>query len=196
LDNDAEWLSLSPVNGRQGIAGFTAITATPSSLLYDAYTGQFYNVYHTVWLSPRTFNAFRNYIADGISLTDNAFEVATALMVLDHEAQHWRLFSGDESRVNACALADMPRLLQADFGIPATITQTVSVPITYKVKVRYRVRVKVKGRYVYRYRYRYVNRVRYENQQQQFPNPLYTTILSAARDSYNSQPPPYNSGTC
>ncbi len=57
-------------------------------------------------------------------------------MVLDHEAQHQRLHSHDESRVNACALADMPRLPQTDYHVPATLTQTVNEPQQYQVNVR------------------------------------------------------------
>ena len=42
-------------------------------------------------------------------------------MVLIHESYHWRLDSGDEASVNACALRDFPSWLTQEVGVQSTI---------------------------------------------------------------------------
>lgn len=187
-DNDVEWSGMTD----PGEIGFTCITCLPGTPLYNPYDGHYYDMYHTVWLAPEVDAVFRDISQNGIREGMNSFMVGEAMMTLDHEAQHWRLYSGDEGRVNACALADLPRLLSVDFHVPSTTTQNVSVPQAYRVRVRYR--AKVNGRYVYRYRW--VTRTRYVTQTQTVPNQVYTSILAGAQAFYRGQPYPYNAGTC
>jgi hypothetical protein len=168
------------------VLGFTCITCSPYDTAYNPYDGYRYYLYRTVWFAPEIHDILSNLSAHSY------YEVGMAFLTIDHEGMHWRLFSGDEGRVNACALKDLPRFLTVDFGIPATTTQTVSVPQQYRVKVRYR--AKVHGRYVWRYRY--VWRTRYVDQQQTVANPLITNIVNGATAFVHDQPYPYNAGTC
>jgi hypothetical protein len=105
-------------------------------------------------------------------------------MTLIHESLHWGLFSSDEGRVNACALRAFPYVIQRDFNIPATITQTY----TYTVKVVRRVRRNG----------RWVNVVRYvpRTGTQTVDNPAYVALTQAAQAFYQLQPAPYSTGTC
>jgi hypothetical protein len=157
-DNQAEW---NYIAGDEGVLGFTCITCSPYASKYDPFNGSYYNMYRTVWFAPEIRDILSNLSAHSY------YDVGMAFLTIDHEAMHWRLFSRDEGRVNACALNDLPRFLTVDEGIPVTTTQTVSVPQQYQVKVRYR--AKVHGRHVWRYRY--VWRTRYIDQQQTVTNP-------------------------
>ncbi len=133
-------------------------------------------------------------------------------MDLVHESFHWRLMSGDESTVNACALKYLPYYLDSDFNVPATITETttrqVPVTTTRTVPVKHvkitKKRVKVHGKWTIR-RVRttttvYVTKTTTTYQATpvatEVPNPLFQTITADAADFYAHQPPPYNSGIC
>jgi hypothetical protein len=183
-DSIPEWAALTGTDGGE-VGGFTFLTADPNAVLFNPYDGQYYYAYNTLFLSPPVYEAFRTDLA-----SENPYDAGLALMVLDHESQHHRLNSGDESRVNACALADMPRFT-AKF-IPPTVVENVQVPQSYRAKVRYR--KKVSGRWVWRSHY--VTKVRYVTQPQTVTNPAYTAVLAAEQDIYAHQPPPYNAGTC
>jgi hypothetical protein len=188
-DNVAEWNLLT--GGRDWI-GFTYPTAPPGFELYDPYDGDSYSAYHVVWLHPSIEAILQTIEQSGVAAVDPA-DAGEALMVLDHESQHQRLASLDESRVNACALADMPRFLSADFATPATLQQTLSTQtVTKRVRVRYRKRVD--RRLVWRYRV--VVRHVQVTTTEAVDNPVYDAVLAAARSFRSSQPPPYNSGTC
>ena len=183
-DSVDEWNALLDGDGEY-VAGFTFVYALPSTLLYNRWDGHYYSAYHDVFLRPSIYATFHTDMAKA-----NPYDTAEALLTLDHEAQHQRLHSGDESRVNACALADLPRFTAK--WIPTTTTQGVQVPVSYRAKVRYRARVH--GRSVWRSRY--VTRVRYVWQTQTVANPAYSAVLAAAHDLYTHQPAPYNAGTC
>jgi hypothetical protein len=182
-DNQAEW---NYIAGDEGVLGFTCISCSPYASQYDPFNGAYYNMYRTVWFAPEIRDILSNLSAHSY------YDQGMAFLTIDHEAMHWRLFSSDEARGNACALKDLPRFLTVDEGVPATTTQTVSVPQQHQVKVRYR--AKVHGRYVWRYRY--VWRTRYIDQQQTVTNPLITNIVNGATAFYHDQPYPYNAGTC
>jgi hypothetical protein len=186
-DNLTEWNELTAGTdaGPYTVLGFTATFAAPGQQLYNPYDGLYYDEYRVIWLNPDIYNILVNG-------TNDPYQLAGALMTLDHESMHQRLQSGDENRVNACALQDIPRLLTTDFGIPATVMQTVSVPVKTRVRIRYRVRHH--GRWVYRHKY--VTRTSYVSQTQTVPNPTFTSIVSAATAFYRNQPPSYNTGTC
>jgi hypothetical protein len=131
------------------------------------------------WVSPKISGTFASIASTGITSTSDPNAVALALLVLDHESQHQKLYSRDEGRVNACALNDIPRLLSTKFNVEETTQGTVLTATSTRVRVRYRVRVRVKvsGHWVYRYRYRY--RFKYVTKTtdvptvQTVPNPVY-----------------------
>jgi hypothetical protein len=184
-DSIPEWTALIDGDDPYSVAGFTYVYANPSSLLFNPYDGGHYGAYHTVFLNPTIYATLHTGLTQA-----NPHDAAVALLVLDHESQHQRLHSGDESRVNACALADLPRFT-AKWIVPTTI-QNVQVPQSYRTKVRYR--AKVHGRSVWRSRY--ITKVRNVLQQQTVANPAYTAVLDAAHEIYVHQPAPYNAGTC
>lgn len=109
-------------------------------------------------------------------------------MTLTHEAYHQRLVSGDEGRVNACALKAFPDVLTRDFGVQPTVTTTRSVPS--------RVRVRYQTRYHHRWVYRYRWQTTWHTLTNTAPNTAYKEYVADAQDFYSNQPPPYNSGTC
>jgi hypothetical protein len=172
------------------------INALPSTTIPNPFDGYWYNAYRKVWVNPEIYGTFNTIRASGITQLSDANAVAKALMTLDHEAQHQRLHSADESRVNACALADLPRLLNTRFNVPSTTTATVPVDVPYQERLTVKYRVKVKGKWVTRYRYKYVDRTRTHYVQQTVANPTFTRVMDAARSFVVNQPPPYNTGTC
>ena len=188
-DNVYEWNLITGGADPYNVTGFNYTFALPGTMMYDPYDGKFYYVYHQVFLSPVVYAIFHTELS-----TANAYDAAVALLTLDHESQHLRLHSGDEGKVNACAMQDMPRFL-AKF-VAATVQQSVQVPVSYQAQVKYRARVKVRGRWVWRYRSKWVTKVRYESQVQTVTNPAYAAILAASKDVYHHQPPPYSTGTC
>lgn len=188
-DNYAEWDYLA---GGQGVDGWTCPTCSPSAALYNPFDGYRYNVYRTVWIHPDVWMTLAGVIRDGFSTSLDYNKVGEAMLTLDHEGQHWRLFSPDEARVNACAIADLPRFLQVDWHISTTTQQTMNVPQQYRVKVRKHVRIK--GTLVWRYRW--VTRTRYVPTVQTVTNPVYQGILNGAASFRAAQPAPYNAGAC
>jgi hypothetical protein len=142
------------------------------------------------------------------------YNFAIAAMTLVHESFHWRLNSGDESTVNACALKYLPLYLASatDFNVPATITQTTTqqVPVVTTTTVPVKVvkvtkkRVKLHGKWVVRTVrtsktiFKTVTKTTYKSRTvtTEIPNPLYQTIIADASDFYVHQPRPYNAGTC
>jgi hypothetical protein len=119
-----------------------------------------------------------------------------AILTLTHEAYHQRLYSGDESRVNACALRDFGSTIQSQFAISPTVEQTVTTPVVSTHRVRQTAWRIVKGKRVRRYVYRLVSQTTYRNDTVVSDNPTYTDLVGAAEAFVASQPPPYNSGTC
>lgn len=107
-----------------------------------------------------------------------------ALLALDHEALHWRLFSHDEGRVNACALADLARFVHVEFGVAQGVTKVVRVP------KRVRVHARIHGQLRWVYWIKYVTTTRL------VPNPVITGIVKAATAFRESMPFPYNTGAC
>lgn len=197
-DNDAEWASLFPYGtDSANILGFVGLTYPP--------------LYHRIIIGPRVYAAFSSYFAAGTP-AGNEYEFSIALMTLVHEAFHWRLFSGDESTVNACALKWSGYYLARDFNVPQTVdqqtTEEVPVETTTEVPVVHvkivKARVKVSGKWVMRPKrvttttYRTKTTTTYETHltTTTVANPLYTLILADTATFYSQQPPPYNAGTC
>jgi hypothetical protein len=185
--NEWEWPTLT--NGNDGVVGLTCFTCGPSAGFYVPSTG-YYSNYRTIWLAPSFRQFFQSLPYNGLYQGMDYLQVGKALLTLNHEAQHWRLFSHNEGRVNACALADLPRMLSVDFNVPAQVDRSVHWQQSYRVKVRQRVRLH--GRYVYRY----VTKTRTVWGTKWVDNPVMTGILEGARAFYASQPFPYNAGTC
>jgi hypothetical protein len=197
-DDPVEWASLVGSDS-EDVLGFVIFEQPPSAL------------YHAIFLGPDTAQAWRRWAASGTPAGDE-YDFAVAVMALVHESFHWRLMSGDESSVNACALKYFPYYLERDFAVPQTLTRTTSeqVPVTTAVRVPTqkvvvkKVRTKVRGRWesqVVRRRVTvYVTRTTttYETETATTttPNPLYQTIVDNSVDFYDHQPPPYDSGTC
>lgn len=185
--------------GAEDVLGFVVLDEPPSEL------------YHVVFLGPSTYPAWSAWLSTG-SFAGNEYAFATAAMTLVHESLHWRMLSGDESAVNACALKYFPSYLARDFGVPETIAKTTtervavkttkSVPVT-KVVVKKK-RVKVHGKWVTRtVRTTVTTRVPKTTTSYverpvttTVPNPAFATLVADSVDFYNRQPPPYNGGSC
>jgi len=197
-DDATEWASFFPPGtDSENVLGFV-ILGDPS-------------FYHAIFLSPDVYQVFSNWLSTGTT-QDNEYPFAIAAMTLVHESFHWRLYSGDESTVNACALKYLPTYLPREFGVPATITQTTTqqVPVTTTTTkpvkhVKYvNKRVKVRGKWktkrvkVTTTTYTTVTTTTYEAQSvtTDIPNPEFQSILADANDFYVNQPAPYNAGVC
>ena len=199
LEDDAtEWASFfAPGTDAENILGFVLLSYPP--------------LYHQVILSPFVYTAFNSWLTTGTPV-GNEFNFSVAVMTLVHESFHWRLMSGDESAVNACALKFFGAYLAKDFNVPTTITQTTTeqVAVTRQVRVpttkmkTVKRRVKVKGKWVIRTVRKkvtvYVTKTTttYEPRTvtSTVANPLYATLTADANLFYSQQPPPYNAGTC
>jgi len=197
-DDPTEWATFFPPGtNADNVLGFV-ILGDPS-------------FFHLIFLSPDVYQVFSNWLASGTT-QGSEYPFAVAAMSLVHESFHWRLDSGDESTVNACALKYLPTYLSTEFGVPATITQTSTqqVPVTSTTTkpvthVRYVTkRVKVQGKWtkkrvrVTSTTYTTVTTTTYQTQTAttNVPNPEFTSIVADANDFYTHQPPPYNAGTC
>jgi hypothetical protein len=199
-DDPTEWASFFPPGvTAPDVLGFVYLDYAP--------------LYHDILLSPDVYPAFAAWLTSGTP-AGNEYNFAVAAMTLVHEAFHWRLNSGDESTVNACALEYLPYYLSSvnDFNVPETIEQTTTeevpvvttttIPVKH-VKVTKR-RVKVHKKWVIRTRrkttitYKTVTKTTYvsEPSTSEVSNPLFETIVADAADFYAHQPPPYNAGTC
>lgn len=193
-ENDPyEWGQLLGILGDTSPAdqtlGFVTLFALPGS-----------PTYHRIFISPSEWGSLLQAANGDWS---DAYNEAVAVFDLTHEATHYRLFSTDEGRVNACALQLFPTVISTYFGVPATISQPTSVehdtPIYSRVKrVHY---VRVHGKRVRRVRYVRVQTgatVTYtdDGPPTTVPNPTYTSLVLDAQSFYASQPPPYSTGTC
>jgi hypothetical protein len=196
-DDAAEWATFLPGTDSENVLGFVGL--------------QVPFLYHKILLSPFVYSTFNTWGTTGTA-QGNEYAFSVAAMSLIHESFHWRLFSGDESTVNACALKYFPDYIARDFNVPETVTQTTTqqvpvtttttVPVThFKVIKR---RVKMNGTWVMRRTLRAVTTyatktvTSYESRPvtTTVPNPLFQTLVADASDFYAHQPPPYNAGVC
>jgi hypothetical protein len=145
--------------------------------------------YHRVFLGPIPTLTFIKW-AEGQAPT--YWDAAVAIMTVTHESIHYQKASGDEGRVNACALQQFPAVIDTYFGIHPTVTKTVAV--AKRVWRKKRLRVRRHGRWVWVAKR--VRKVVTVHVRQTVPNPDYVELVQASQDFYASQPPPYNSGTC
>jgi len=179
-DDRNEWASFLDADDDPGaVLGFTFPFAAPSSVLY-----------HTIFINPDLWPTLSNAGVKGAEGSGSTrYLTAVAIFSLTHEAYHQRLISGDEGRVNACALKAFPDVLTREFGVQPTVTTTESVP----TQVRVRHRMRYHNRWVYRYRWKTV----WHTVTNTESNPVFQEYVAAAQDFYsNHQPPPYNTGTC
>jgi hypothetical protein len=207
-DDPAEWAQIEAAIGvpsGEALLGFAAPSAPPDSPLY-----------HQIFLAPDVTlaltgalpidpNAPISWIWDRIN--SGALppqSAALAILVFIHESYHYRLNSGDEARVNACALRDMPTYLSSEFHIPKTITTQVPQTTTTTKKVPYYVTVvthkRIGGKVVTVKkkvkRYKTVSVTATTTVTQTQENPTFDAIMNAATAIRASQPPPYNTGDC
>jgi hypothetical protein len=179
-DDWSEWASfLDAGDDPRAVLGFTFPFAAQSSVLY-----------HVIFINPDLWPTLMNAGVNGAEGSGSSrYSTAVAIFSLTHEAYHQRLISGDEGRVNACALKAFPDVLTREFGVPPTVTTTEDVPS--QVRLRYRVRSH--NRWVYRYRWKTV----WHTVTNTAPNPAFQEYVADAKDFYRDhQPPPYNTGTC
>jgi hypothetical protein len=197
-DDPNEWATFFPPDvDSTSVLGFV-------SLSYPA-------LYHKIILAPTIYPAFASWFSTGTP-QGNEYLFSVAVMSLIHESFHWRLMSGDESTVNACALKFFPYYIERDFSVPSTVSQTTTqdvptttttkVPVTHLKVTKYR--VKVRGKWVTKTKRTkittYVTKTTTTYVSQTVttavPNPLFQTLVADAADFYAHQPPPYNAGTC
>jgi hypothetical protein len=183
-DDWTEWASFVSPDDPYAVLGFTFLFAPPSSVLY-----------HRVFVSPSMWNPLVKAALNGATATPapEVYTTAVSVLVLIHEVYHLKLYSGDEGRVNACALQAFPDVLTREFGVQTTvpITTTVSNQVRYRVKYR----VRLHGHWVVRYHWK--AKTVYRTIAGTAANPVYTTLLADAQDFYtNHQSAPYNTGTC
>jgi hypothetical protein len=178
-DDWNEWASFLPGDDPTTVLGFTFPFEDPSSELY-----------HQIFISPELWPALWKAAAYGPEGSGSTrYLTAVSIFSLTHEAYHQRLMSGDEGRVNACALKAFPNVLTREFGVQPTVTTTKSVPS--RVRVRYRARYH--NRLVNRYRWKTVR----HTVRTTAPNRVFQEYVGDVQDFYNNdQPAPYNTGTC
>jgi hypothetical protein len=203
LEDDAtDWLAVTQSPDAADILGFTCP--------FDLTVGDV--CYHRIFVAPlvtqqlygtipiSTSGTYQPIWARLQSGTEDPFDGAMAIMTLIHEAYHNRLQSSDESLVNTCALRDFGYWLSKDFQVPATVTTTTNVQSrqAHRKRTRLRHHRRVHGRMRTWYTHKWVTRYRTVTvpQTAESPNPLYGTLVADAEAFYNSQPPPYNAGTC
>lgn len=197
-DDPIEWATFFPPGvDSANVLGFVSLSYAP--------------LYHKIILAPAIYPAFASWFSTGTP-QGNEYLFSVAVMSLIHESFHWRLMSGDESTVNACALKFFPYYVERDFSVPSTVSQTTTqdvpttttttVPVTH-IKVT-KHRVKVRGKWVTKTKRTkvttYVTKTQTTYVSQTVttavPNPLFQTLVADAADFYAHQPPPYNAGTC
>jgi hypothetical protein len=183
-DDYNEWGSILYPDDPYAVLGFTAIDAPSTSPLY-----------HAIFLAPPIWSTLTRIDSGGIDSVARA-DTAMAILTLIHEAYHQRLYSGDESRVNACALRDFGSTIQSQFGVSPTVEETVTTPVVTTHKVRKAVWRTVNGKRVRRYVYKLVSTTTYRDDTVVSDNPTYGELVGAAQTFVASQPPPYNTGTC
>jgi hypothetical protein len=210
-DDGNEWATFLPGETcKECVLGFTYPFVSPTSA-----------VYHRFYLSPPVVLALAGTVPITATTpitpiwtrlqngTQDPYKAAVAIMSFIHESYHNRLYSGDEGFVNACALRDFGYWLSKDFQIPQTTTTTVMVPqqqtttkrVPYYARVKHQKRLTsgtVKTWYTRVLRYKTVTTTVSMRvpQQQTNPNPTWTTLVADAQSFYQSQPYPYNAGTC
>jgi len=127
-DDLNEWGSFVTPDDPNTVLGFTFPFEPSSSVLF-----------HQIFIAPVLWPALRGAVDSGpLSSGSNIYTTAVAIFDVTHEALHIRLVSGDENRVNACALQIFPAVLTRDFHISATDTKKTTVPVTKTVRVKYR----------------------------------------------------------
>jgi hypothetical protein len=165
--------------------------------------------YHRMFMSPSVSSALGlqarahwwDVLANNPAPT---YETVVALITFIHEAYHWRLYSADESRVQACAIRDLPYWLENQFRVPSTVQQTQTVPqiVTKQVRESYFVKKRVKrnGKWVRvrvrRYRWVTVQETVYVQQVVTVPNPVFLGVVNSANAIHAAEAPPYGGGTC
>jgi hypothetical protein len=183
-DDYNEWSWFLEGDDPTAVLGFTMVDIPSSS-----------SFYHHIFLAPPIWSTLDKIATGGIDSVSRA-DAAEAILTLTHEAYHQRLDSGDESRVNACALRDFGSVLESQFNVPASTEQTVTTPVSTQHRVRLAVWRTVKGKHVRRFVYRLVPQTSYREQTVELANPIHDELVAAAQSFVASQPPPYNSGTC
>jgi hypothetical protein len=197
-DDAGEWATFFPLGTpSENVIGFVMFGYAP--------------LYHEIFLAPAVYSAFNLWFSAGTP-QGNEYAFSEAAMTLIHESFHWRLLSGDESTVNACALKYFPLYLAKDFNVPELVTQTTiqevpvttttMVPVTHVKAIKHRVRVN--GTWVTRtrrttvttYKPRTVTSYESHPVTSTVANPLFQTLVADASDFYSRQPPPYNAGVC
>ena len=210
VDSEYDWVVY--LAGDPNTAAFVCLLATPGHWCY-----------RKIWVSPHTSRALglqgatvRPWWEMLTTGTVSLYDATEALITFLHETYHWRLFSADEGRVQACTIRDLPYWLSAVFRIPATTTTTQTVPEqrttmveeSYDVRVKYKKRIWVKRngnrvrvwvtRYRWETRYRMVPRTEtvYVQRTTTVPNPNFQTLVSTANAIHAAERPPYGGGTC
>jgi hypothetical protein len=181
-DDWSEWASFVTPSDPYAVLGFTLLFVPSSSPLY-----------HRIFITPAFWPYLRDAVEVGAGSSTSSFKTAIAILTMIHEAYHIKLYSGDEGRVNACALQVFPSVLARNFGLSPTNIGTTQIPVTAKVRVKRR--VKVHGHWVKRYRW--LVKTTYETTSTTVPNEAYNTLVANANDFYHHyQSAPYNTGTC
>lgn len=178
-DDPAEWSALFGLDPTT-VLGFVCITVTDP---LDA-------CYHKVFLGPIPTTTLINWL--NYDQAPTYWDAAIAIMTITHEADHYKLQSADEGRVNACALQQFPSVITTYFGIDPTVKQRVAVR-----KVVWRKKWVWVKRHGHRVRvHKRVRNVIVVYVQKTVQNPDYVNLVAAAQAFYHSQPPPYSTGTC
>jgi hypothetical protein len=183
-DNWNEWAYFVSPDDPYEVLGFTYAFAPSSSVLY-----------HRVFVSPVVWNPLLKAALNGATFTPDPelYATAVSVMTLIHEVMHNKLYSGDEGRVNACALRAFPDVMTREFGVASTIATSTQVAQQVRHRVKYRARRN--GHWIARYHWRTITV--YRTVAGTAANPVYATLVADAQDFYtNHQSAPYNTGTC
>lgn len=155
--------------------------------------------YHSVFIGPQVWSSLVKAIDGDWS---DEWNEAFAVLTLIHESYHYRLFSIDEGRVNACAIRDFPAVIADYFNVQPVVSQPSQVehdvPIYRTVKRVSYVRVKGKRvRRIHHVRVRVGEKLIYvDGPPVDVANPVYVALVADAQAQYNGQPPPYSTGVC
>jgi hypothetical protein len=183
-DDYNEWGSFLNGTDPYAVLGFTFVYAPSTS-----------PIYHTIFLAPPIWSTLNKIDSGGIDSVARS-DAAMSILTLIHESYHQRLYSGDESRVNACALRDFGSTIEGQFGVSPTVEETVTTPVVTTHKVRKAVWRTIKGKRVKRYVYKLVSTTTYRDDTVVSDNPTYVELVGAAKTFVAGQPYPYNTGTC
>ena len=194
-DNPADWVARS---GNARTLGFVCIIAYPGHWCY-----------HRIFVAPPISTALglqsQRYVWDMINGgLVSPFDAALAVIAVIHESYHYRLFSRDESRVQACTIRDFPVWLESAFRVPRTVQQTQTMPqvVQEQVRQRYRVRVWVRRNgsrvrvWVTRYRWVTLEKTVYVQRVVTVANPIFDGLVRTANAIHAAEAPPYGGGTC